>query len=158
MLDARAQSILRVRHSSTEETDPRAALCKVPCSMTQATPENQLYCGRKRKRGPTEEEHSTIAATSQQPPWKRAKKPFQSRQEANTAYWDSLSKPWFTRRALQELNRRNRQTASPLRTGNICRLDRSGEPAALENCSYQLRRFARQGGPDLRDLRGVSLA
>ncbi|MCJ1423861.1 hypothetical protein MMC29_001746 [Sticta canariensis] len=92
--------------------------------------------------------------SSPQPPWKRAKNAFQSRQEANTTYWDSLSKLWLTRRALKELNRRNRQTVSPVRSGIIRRPDRSGEPAALENCSSQVKRFARQGGPDLRDLRG----
>ena len=126
--------------------------------MTTAAPANQPFCGRKRTRTATKEEHSTIAATLPQPPWKRAKRPFQSRQEADTTYWDSLSRLWFTRRALKELNRRNRQTASPVRIGSIRRLDRSGEPAALENCSSQLKRFARQGGPDLRDLRGVSFA
>lgn len=158
MLDAHSHSILYACRSSTEETDSRATLCKPPCSMTTAAPANQSSCGRKRKRTATEEEHSTIVTTSPQPPWKRAKRPFQSRQEANTTYWDSLSKLWFTRRGLKELDRRNRQTASPVRTGSTRRPNRSGEPAALENCSSQLKRFARQGGPDLRDLRGVSFA
>ena len=126
--------------------------------MTTTAPELQQPCGRKRKRGVTEEEHSTIAATSPQPPWKRAKRPFQSRQEANTTYWDSLSKLPFTRGALKELNRRNRETASPVRAGIIRRPDLSREPAALKNCPSQLKRFARHGGPDLRDLRGVSFA
>ena len=153
MLDARSHSTLHVCRSSTEEADPRTTLCNVQCSMTTAAPANQTSCGRKRKRTATEEEHSTIAATSPQPPWKRAKRPFESRQEANTAYWDSLSKLWFTRRALKELNRRN--TANPV---NIRRPDLSGEPATLENYPSQLKRFARQGGPDLRDLRGVNSA
>ena len=151
-------SILHICRSSPEENDSRATLCKPPCSMTTAAPANQPSCRRKRKRSATEEEHSTIATNSPQPPWERAKRPFQSRQEANTAYWDSLSKLWLTRRALKELNRQNRQTASPVRTGIIRRPDRSGEPAALEDCSSQLKRFARQGGPDLRDLRGVNSA
>lgn len=153
MLDAHSRSTRHVCRSSTEEADPRATLCNVQCSMTTAAPANQTSCGRKRKRTATEEEHSTVTATSPQPPWKRAKRPFESRQEANTAYWGSLSKLWFTRRALKELNRRNRQAANCV---NIRRPDRSGEPATLENYSSQLKRFARQGGPDLRDLRGVN--
>ena len=48
--------------------------------------------------------------------------------------------------------------SSPARIGIICRLDRSVELAALENCSSQLKGFARQGGPDLCDLRAVNLA
>lgn len=149
--------ILHVHHSFTEEPDPspRATLCKAPCSMTTAAAANQpSSCGQKRKRTVIEaEEHSTIATSSPQPPWKRAKKPFQSRQEANTAYWDSLSKLWFTRRALKELNRRNRQAANPT---SIRRPDWSGERATLGNSSSQIKRFARHGGPDLRDLRGVN--
>lgn len=155
MPDARYHSILHVCRSSTEEADPKATLCNAQCSMTTAPPANQTSCGRKRKRTATEEEYSTIAATSPQPPWKRAKRPFKSRQEANTAYWDLISKLWLTRRALKELNRRNRQTANPV---HIRRPDRSVETATLENCSSQLKRFARQGGPDLRDLRGVNSA
>ena len=158
MLDAVSRFILQVCRSSPEETDSRATLCKPPCSMTTAAPTNQPSCHRKRKRTATEEEYSTIATNLLQPPWKRAKRLFQSRQEANTVYWDLLSKLWLTRRALKELNRRNRQTASPIRTGIIRRPDWSRELAALEDCSSQLKRFARQGGPDLRDFRGVNLA
>ena len=158
MLDVVSPSSLYVYCSSPEEIDSRATLGKPPCSMTMAAPANQPSCRRKRKRTATEEEHSTIATNSPQPPWKRAKRPFQSRQEANTAYWDSLSKLWLTRCALKELNRRNRQTVSPVRTGITRRPDRSGETAALENCSSQFKCFARQGGPDLRDLRGVNSA
>ena len=67
--------------------------------------------GQKRQRDTTEEQ-LTASATLSQPHWKRAKTLFQSRKEANTAYWDSLSKLWLTRRALRELDRRNRQPAT----------------------------------------------
>ena len=60
--------------------------------------------------------------------------------------------------SLERLNQRNRQRASPVRIGSIRRPDRSGEPTALENCSPHLKRFARQGGPDPRFLRGVIFA
>lgn len=158
MLDAHSRPLLRVLCSSIEETNPLSTRYRDPCLMTTTAPELQQLCSRKRRRGVTEEEHSTIAATSPQPPWKRAKRPFQSRQEADTKYWDSLSEIPVTRRAVKQLNQRNRQKASLVRTGLIRRPDRSGEPAALKNCPPQLKRFARHGGPDLRDLRGVSFA
>ncbi len=116
--------------------------------MTAVAPDQPL-CGQKRRGGTIEEEHSTTATP--QHPWKKAKRSRQSQQDTNTAYWDSLSKLWLTRCALDELNRRNRQRASPVRTASARRQDLEGEPG-------QLKRFARYGGPDLRDLRGVSLA
>lgn len=121
--------------------------------MTQAAPEKLSCCG-KRKRAATEKEHSAIGATSQQPSWKRGQRSFQSQQEANTAYWDSFSKLWLTRRALTEFGRRNRQTARPVRTASPRRLDLGGEPDLLKYPSQQLKQFARHGGPDLRDVRG----
>ncbi|KAL8837690.1 MAG: hypothetical protein Q9170_002422 [Blastenia crenularia] len=119
--------------------------------MTAAVPPNQTSHVRKRKRCATEDEHSTLAEISPQPPWKRARIPFESRREANTAYWNSLSKLWLTRRALKELDRRNRQAADPsdLRALNRC----EQLPGSIKDLS-QLQRFARHGGPDLRDLRG----
>ncbi len=122
--------------------------------MTVIAPEDQLLCGQKRRRGAIEE-HSTTAAP--QAPQKKAKRRRPSQQETNTAYWDSLSKLWLTRRALNELNRRNRQKASPVRTTAARRADVGGETDSLKNLSKHLKRFARHGGPDLRDLRGVSL-
>ena len=111
--------------------------------------------GQKRQQDTTEQQ-STASATLSQPRWKRAKTPFKSRKEANTAYWDSLSKLWLTRRALRELDRRNRQTANSVRTRITSRPNLSGELAS-ENRSSEIKRFARHGGPDLQDLRGVSL-
>ena len=143
--------LFSVRCSSTGENDLLSTRRRAPCSMTTSAPENQPSYGRKRKRAATEE-HSTIAATSPQLPWKRRKRPFQSRQEANTAYWDSLSKLWLSHRALNELKRRNRKTASPVWTAAVRRLDLGGEPDPLKNPSKQLNRFARHGGPDLRWL------
>jgi len=158
MIDAHPRSSLNVLHSSTEEICPRSTLRKPPCLMTAVAPEHQPSPGRKRRRGAIEEEQSTTAATSPQPPWKRTKRPFKSRQEATTAYWDSLSKLWLTRRALRELNRRNGRTVCPARTAPGSQLDSSTDRAALEDCSDQIKRFARHGGPDLRDLIGVRLA
>jgi len=124
--------------------------------MTAVALGDQQLFGRKRRRGAIEQDHSTTATPH--PPRKKAKRRRQSQQETNTAYWDSLSKQWLTRRALNELDRRNRQRASPVRPTVAYGLDLVAEPGQLENLSTQLKRFARHGGPDLRDLVGVSLA
>lgn len=59
------------------------------------------------------------------------------------SFWDDLSKVWLTTRALRELDRRNKhRPATPEASGRFATKD--------------LARFARQGGPDLRRLRGVS--
>lgn len=126
--------------------------------MTAAAREDQPTCGRKRQRCAIEEEPSATTAAPAQPPCKKTKRHRQPQQERNTAYWDSLSKLWLTRRALDELDRRNRQRASPVRPAIARRLDLGDEPGQLDNLSKQLNRFSRHGGPDLRDLGGVSLA
>jgi len=121
-------------------------LCRVSCLMTAFASEDQLLFGQKRRRGAIEQEHSIIAT-----PRKKTKRSHQSQQETNTAYWDSLSKVWLTPRALDELDRRNGQRASPIK--------RNGDkPRQLENLSTPLKRFARYGGPDLYELIGVGLA
>lgn len=66
-------------------------------------------------------------------------------------FYDSLSKVWLTRRALKELDRRTRQANSPQRPASAPRR------VYRESTSKQIQRFARHGGPDLRDLRGVRL-
>ena len=66
----------------------------------------------------------------------------------SVAFYDSLSKVWLTRRALKELDRRTSQANSPQRPASTPR-------RVTRNTSKQIRRFARDGGPELRDLRGV---
>ena len=93
------------------------------------------------------------------------------------AFWDNLSKIWLTRHALKELNRRNRQPASSqLRsqyrracqpvTRNFAELKRNrgvtqSASDFLSHCDpgtlKDLKIFARNGGPDLSDLKGVSI-
>ena len=124
--------------------------------MITVAPEEQPLCGQKRRRSAIEGEHSTTATPHR--PWKKAKSCRQSQQGKNTTYWDSLSKLWLTRRALDELNRRNRQRASPVRIAIARNLDLGDEPTLSKNLLKNLKSFARHGGPDLRDLRGVSLS
>lgn len=112
--------------------------------------------GQKWQRDTTEEQLTTSATLSQLC-WKRAKTLFQLRKEANTVYWDSLSKLWLTQHILRELNRRNRQPATnSVRTRITRRSNLKGE-LAWENSKSEIKRFSRHGGPDLQDLRGVSL-
>ncbi|KAK7421021.1 hypothetical protein QQZ08_010142 [Neonectria magnoliae] len=88
-------------------------------------------------------------------------------------FWDNLSQPVLTRNALQELDRRN--TTEPRsqhrpesryrhsRTRRAVAARRETRPLSpqefLQQSSpadrAQLRRFARHGGPNLKDLRGV---
>ncbi len=119
--------------------------------MIALVPERQPLRVPKRRQGAIEEELSTTAISH--PPRKKLKRHLQ--QETNTVYWNSLSRLWLTRRALDELDRRNRQRANPVRTTIARDLDLRQDP--LKNLSKQLKRFARHGGPDLRDLGGVSL-
>lgn len=94
------------------------------------------------------------------------------------AFWDNLSKIWLTECALRELNRRNSQPASsiprsqyrqacqPVTQKFLAELKRNRrvtqsasdflrhcEPGTLED----IKLFARYGGPDLSDLKGVSI-
>ncbi len=72
------------------------------CLMAAVAPEIQPSHGQKRKQSAIKQEHSTI--TTLHPPQKQVKRRRRSQQEANTAYWDSLSKLWLTQRALDELD------------------------------------------------------
>ena len=120
--------------------------------MSTLAPEDRPLCGQKRRKGAIEEEDSTIATL--QYPWRSAKRRCQSQQESSTEYWDSLSKLWLTRRALDELDRRTK--ASPVKRTVSRGLSLGDKPGQPEKFSKQLKRFARYGGPDLRELRGVS--
>ena len=94
------------------------------------------------------------------------------------AFWDSLSKIWLTKGALRELNRRNTQSASsqprlqcrrarqPVTRNFLAKLKRNRRVVQsafdfLRHCepgtSKDVKRFARNGGPDLSDLKGVSI-
>lgn len=72
------------------------------------------------------------------------------RQRSSTPpeFWDNLSRQWLTPRALREFNRRAVAVALPPRAPQP-------DPVARQLNRQQLKRFARQGGPDLCDLRGV---
>jgi hypothetical protein len=66
-----------------------------------------------------------------------------------TAFWDSLSKVWLTPNALRELDRRNKQ--APTSPPQEVQLLRPITRRALRD----IQKLARQGGPNLSELRGV---
>ncbi|EGC44217.1 conserved hypothetical protein [Histoplasma capsulatum var. duboisii H88] len=65
--------------------------------------------------------------------------------------WDRLSKVWLTRRALEELNRRTAEHTPPAAPSEHDQLEGS---LNIKEDWRRLKRFARHGGPDLRNLRG----
>ena len=81
-----------------------------------------------------------------------------SRFQTPPEFWDHLSTIPLTGRALRELDRRNKEhlvTNEP-----DCIIESEGVPNKYLNAAKTkaLRRFARQGGPNLSDLRGVCWA
>ena len=90
------------------------------------------------------------------------------------SYWDDLSKIWLTKRALREGRRRNnkpkersppyRRVDRPLTRSLLTQRAKSQRSVSeiLNNFSghdlKQVKQFARQGGPDTSDLRGVMVA
>ena len=117
--------------------------------MTAVVSGDQQQSSRKRRRGAIEQDYSTTA-TSQHLE-REVKRRCQRQQKANTAYYESLSKVWLTPGALAELDRRNGKSVSPVERNR-------DKPRQLRSLSKLLKCFAKDGGPDLRDLRGVSLA
>lgn len=126
-------------------------------------PKPQLINSRKRQRS---------EQSPRQPLSKRKK--YRSPQP-QPAFWDNLSKSWLTKRALRELDRRNAQSASnspsptqrphqTLTRHALTELKKYGQPnqltpGLLYDCSpsslKDIKLFARHGGPNLTDLRGV---
>src|SRR5204863_1209687 len=79
-------------------------------------------------------------------PTKRPKSKEEPQPEPQSASPFRDSKLWLTRSALKELERR---TAKPVKPVPIYEFNLTRE------CSNQIKRFARHGGPDLCDLRVV---
>jgi len=66
--------------------------------------------------------------------------------------WDNLSKITLTRKALREFDRRTRENRHP----QAARVQETA-PRLLRSAVRRLEHFARNGGPDLSKLRGVSM-
>jgi len=125
---------------------------------------------RKRQRSESPEQTGTS-----QPPSKKQRLSHPSGSQPPPAFWDNLSKLWLTKRALRELDRRNRETSpspslSPHRhvhrpvTRKFVAEQKTN--CQVAHCAGSLSRrtpkniavFARHGGPDLSDLRHVRIA
>lgn len=85
----------------------------------------------------------------------------EARHAARDRFWDTLSKVWLTPRALREFDRRN--TAQSLEQKYISDWEPWSRKRSFVDISglsavalKELKRFARRGGPDLVDVRGVS--
>ena len=99
---------------------------------------------RKRKRAI----QLTPAADPQpQPQAKRRKRSRRPRSRTPPEFWDNLSRVPLCHRALREFDRRTVQPVAP----------KPPKRSVLKgDLVKQLKRFARHGGPNLRDIRGVS--
>ena len=94
--------------------------------------------------------------------------------QLQSSYWDNLSKIWLTKRALKELNCRNkksnecpppyRRSRRPLTRSLLTKWAKDQQSTLEIPNSFsaddleKVERFARQGGPDTSDLRGVFIA
>jgi hypothetical protein len=95
---------------------------------------------RKRKRTT---EHAPAADSQPQSQAKRRKRSRRSPHRTPPEFWDNLSRVPLCRRALREFDRRTVRPVTP----------KLPVPSVVKG---DLKRFARHGGPDLRDIRGVS--
>ena len=140
-------------------------------------PESQCFNLRKRQRA---EHHSPqLNETSQSQPKKQKLDHPTPVSHSPAVFWDSLSKIWLTKRALRELRRRDsqrvlntprsqhRRSRRPVTRKSLAELkgkQRAPISAAdfLSHCGptvlKDIRLFARRGGPDLSDLKGVCIA
>ena len=81
-----------------------------------------------------------------------------NRIENGTSYWDGLTKVWLTKKALDEVDSRADQQRQRQRQQYPDPIDEDlHRLVPVERIDMKaLKRFARQGGPDLRDLSFVS--
>ena len=101
-------------------------------------------CQRKRQRdqSASKEDESRL----------RAKRQKRSADDYPPDVWDNLSKITLTRKALREFDRRTREKRHP----HTARVQETAGRILRSN-PRRLERFARNGGPDLSKLRGVSI-
>ncbi len=113
----------------------------------------------KRKRQGQEQQ-----SLSERPQHQSKKQKFSHPTRPPPLFWDNLSEIPLTENALYELNRRNHERARSARSLSRKKARRPvTRRAAAELLARRapislkhIERFARQGGPDLSDLRGVS--
>ena len=133
----------KVGAHSNQETQP----CDTPSSRPTVAPDSQpLPTGRKRKRRTLSPQQQDSQPRQHIHPAKRQKKSESSRDRAKRLFWDKPSRLVLGPNALKELDRRNALLAKE--TQKVCKVKNQVCPDTIEQ-------FAREGGPDLSDLRQV---
>ena len=109
-------------------------------------PLNQTPAAQTRKRKLSGVE--PITPSPSQPSAKRRKAESRRQNRTPSRFWDDLSRVWLTPRALREFDRRTVRPVVPIPL----------ELSTLKETQIiKLKHFARHGGPNLTDLRAVSL-
>lgn len=142
------------------------------CYMPESPPSNP------RKRQYTEQYFLQLIRTSSPQLMRQKLRHPTTRSQLPPVYWDNLSKLWLTELALRELNQRNIQPASnlsppqyrrprrPITWNFLAKLKRNRcvTQSALDFLCHcgpvtlkEIRLLAGYGGPDLSDLKGVSI-
>jgi len=134
-ISARSNLLVDVGH-----TKPAWSWSSYTASMTSQKEHRQRKRGRDQLA--SEESGSQVSA-------KRQKR---SADNYPPDVWDNLSKITLTRKALREFDRRTRENRHP----QAARVQETA-PRLLRSAVRRLERFARNGGPDLSKLRGVSM-
>jgi hypothetical protein len=155
-------------------------LLGIPASTISSMPELQSPNPRKRQRTEPSLQQNEIWRSAS----KRQKRNLNGSQPP-PAFWDNLSKTWLTKGALRELDRRNAQTIiksprspyqRPVTRTFLAEWKRNHQPTQSVDDYHQptqcadhffrssgrrlledIKLFARNGGPDLSDLRGVRI-
>ena len=144
-------------------------LLGIPASTISPMPE--LQSPNPRKRQPSLQQNEIWRPAS-----KRQKRSYHlNGSQPPPAFWDNLSKTWLTKGALRELDRRNAQTIiksprspyqRPVTRTFLVEWKRNHQPTLCADHFFHssgrglledIKLFARNGGPDLSDLRGVRI-
>jgi hypothetical protein len=152
-LGVSAHLVLQIRSteytSTILQTERKDDKRRLPSSQNLFTNPFTLACmseslnPRKRQRTDQDPLHQTKTTPS-----KRQKHSEFPLSHLPPAYWDNLSKIWLTKRALRELDRRNGQFSERSLSLQTCR-------PVTRNFLATIGPLARDGGPDISDLRGV---
>ena len=134
------------RHMETYSSDCALSFLSIYLLIIILMSSTQEQISPRRKRQRTEAGLS-LDDPSESQPLKRLKLSIKLH---SAEFYNSLSKAWLTHRALKELDRRTSQVHDPKRPAPAHQqVDRE------DTWKKQIQRFARHGGPELRDLRGV---
>lgn len=128
---------------------------RVPPSSSSRGERSMMPTLRNQQRRDTKGQKRGVASSSDEiTEYRQSTRPLKKQKRGHSyfpppKFWDGLSTIPLTRNAIRELDRRNRLSShSPSR---IQTLRTPRQPSTLQ-------RFARQGGPDLSAIRGVSIA